>query len=161
MGLTRVRRNFEFNIPGAKVGRVEVLWQGQWGTVCDQGFTKDDTKVVCRSLGLRNGWMVPFYSINREIVTGPVWLEKPSCQGDETWLGECPGASWGTSSCHHTRIVSIFCYDQGVKVRLAGGEQPETGRVEVRLGGQWGTICDDFFDHLDAQVSLRSQEEAY
>ncbi|KAK3881751.1 hypothetical protein Pcinc_013834 [Petrolisthes cinctipes] len=108
-------------------------------------------QVVCRSLGLRNGWMAPIYD-NLENGTGPVWLEKLRCQGDETWLGECPGASWGTSSCNHIRDVSVFCYDQGVKVRLAGGERPETGRVEVRLGGQWGTICDDLFDHLDAQV---------
>ncbi|KAK3888427.1 hypothetical protein Pcinc_007555 [Petrolisthes cinctipes] len=51
MGLTRVRRAFEFNIPGAKVGRVEVLWQGQWGTVCNQGFTQDDTKDVLKDKG--------------------------------------------------------------------------------------------------------------
>lgn len=43
---TRVRTSFELNIPGAKIGRVEVLREGQWGTVCDQGFTKDDTKVL-------------------------------------------------------------------------------------------------------------------
>lgn len=44
-----------------------------------------------------------------------------------------------------------------MKVRLAGGEQRETGRVEVQLGGKWGTLCDIDFDHLDAQVSQRSQ----
>lgn len=41
-----MRTSFELNIPGAKIGRVEVLREGQWGTVCDQGFTKDDTKVL-------------------------------------------------------------------------------------------------------------------
>lgn len=69
--------------------------------------------MVCRSLGLRDGWTVPLYG-NYFIEEGPdpVWLENPRCRGDEAWLGECPGVSWGTSSCNHTRDISVFCYDQ-------------------------------------------------
>lgn len=39
-----------------------------------------------------------------------------------------------------------------MKVRLVGGGREEEGRVEVQLGGEWGTLCDTNFDHLDAQV---------
>jgi len=40
-----------------------------------------------------------------------------------------------------------------IGVRLAGGSWSTSGRLEVKRGGVWGTVCGEFFDNVAASIA--------
>ncbi|XP_059551547.1 neurotrypsin [Myotis daubentonii] len=142
-------------------GRLEVYHRGQWGTVCDDGWTELNTHVACRQLGFRYGKQAPASPFGES--TGPIWLDEVSCSGQETSLLQCSRPPWGRHDCSHREDVGVACAPRGeghrpslgFPIRLVDGENEREGRVEVFLQGQWGTICDDGWTDRDAAVTCR------
>eukprot|EP00057_Strongylocentrotus_purpuratus_P010402 XP_011664876.1 PREDICTED: uncharacterized protein LOC100893720 [Strongylocentrotus purpuratus] len=52
-------------------------------------------------------------------------------------------------------LLSFCCYAQELDIRLFGGSGNYEGRVEVRVNGQWGTVCNETWDMDDATVVCR------
>jgi len=132
--------------PSSDEGRLEVYYNGTWGTVCDDEFDDTDASVACYMLGYAYSGL----SIGNHYGAGggTIWLDNVRCVGWEMSIASCRHNGWGRHNCRHSDDVSVSC----IPVRLAGGSSPHEGRLEVRYNGTWGTVCDNSFDDRDARV---------
>ena len=90
-------------------GRVEVYYNGKWGTVCDDGWDYRDATVVCRQLGFYSS-VRAYGSARYGKGTGPIWLSRLSCIGKESSLTECSQFSVETKNCTHSDDAAVYCY---------------------------------------------------
>ena len=93
-------------------GRVEIMYQGIWGTICDDGWDDIDATVVCRELGFLNGTATTQDQLDP--VTDPVWLSHVSCLGNESKLSHCMHNGAGNvGNCSHSQDVGVQCNPYG------------------------------------------------
>ncbi|XP_036393676.1 scavenger receptor cysteine-rich domain-containing group B protein-like [Megalops cyprinoides] len=89
-------------------GRVEMFWQGQWGTVCDDAWDLPDARVVCRQLGCgeaRHAREGAFFGPGE----GTILLDNLKCSGDEASLWDCSHIAWNVHNCDHSEDAGVTC----------------------------------------------------
>ncbi|XP_064200254.1 lysyl oxidase homolog 3A-like isoform X1 [Anguilla rostrata] len=148
-------------------GRVEIFYKGEWGTICDDDFTLENARVLCRQMGFvgATGWR---HSAKYGPGTGKIWLDNVQCSGTEKSIEFCQSRGWGNSDCTHDEDAGVICKDERLpgfiesniiemqvdenrleEIRLrplldgTAKRLPITeGIVEVKYKEGWAQICD-------------------
>ena len=92
-------------------GRLEVYYNGEWGTACYYGWwSSGNSQVVCRQLGFGTyGYRYNSYSFGQG--SGPIWLDNVYCTGSESTLASCGHLGVNvTRYCSSRQDVGIRCY---------------------------------------------------
>ena len=90
---------------------MEIYYNGEWGTVCNDGWDTADATVVCRQLGFYSS-VYAHRSAAYGPGTGPIWLSRLSCYGNESSLFKCSQLSTMTINCTHSDDASVACHGQ-------------------------------------------------
>uniref|UniRef100_A0A8C2TR60 SRCR domain-containing protein n=1 Tax=Coturnix japonica TaxID=93934 RepID=A0A8C2TR60_COTJA len=115
-------------------GRVEVMHEGEWGSVCTYDFDWDarGAGVVCRQLGcgaaVRASPYAPFGQGE-----GRIWLHPFNCRGTERALQDCYNFGWGRHFCGHEWDVGVTCSGEAPPRMWGGGRRRPWLRCDGRL----------------------------
>ena len=89
-------------------GRVEIFYNNQWGTICDDYWDINDANVVCRHLGFPQASQAPG-SARYGQGSGPIWMDYVRCTGSESYIHNCRHRGWGKHNCDHSEDASVVC----------------------------------------------------
>ncbi|XP_072411945.1 scavenger receptor cysteine-rich domain-containing protein DMBT1-like [Chiloscyllium punctatum] len=131
-------------------GRVEVYHNGSWGRVQDTLWDLNDSHVVCRQLGCGHA-LETYKSSQYEESDGRPWVHDIQCHGQEFQLRDCRISGPLNSSVTDSSNVVILCSEH-IQLRVSDGGSRCAGRVEIYYNGTWGSVCDDSWDMIDAEV---------
>ena len=89
-------------------GRVEILYNNTWGTICDDEWDDIDATVVCKQLGYGNGTARKRSHFGQG--SGQIWMNKVNCDGTEDELADCKIKQFGLHNCGHDQDAGVSCF---------------------------------------------------
>jgi len=97
-------------------GRVEVMYSGVWGTICNDSWGMSESHVICRMLGYEKAVQIKQFDPAPSSVK--MWLRDISCKGCESSIEECrqPPFHDYKSACQNLNgtEVGVVCKPKGI-----------------------------------------------
>ena len=137
-------------------GFVEISYQGEWGAVCHNGWTKKDADVVCRQLGYPSAiyyWRYGYVGTSSVAFK----LDAVDCTGREPNLAACSHRRWGdlSSNCmNNARTAGVTCNDTSSHQSLIPSDMPLQGICSVICTRKRGPS--HFITTLERRVFFRT-----
>ncbi|XP_070488008.1 scavenger receptor cysteine-rich domain-containing protein DMBT1 [Equus przewalskii] len=119
-------------------GRLEVLHQGIWGTVCDDLWDLKEAEVVCRQLGCGQAIAAPGRG-HFGPGSGDILLDNIQCSGSENHLGQCPSSGWSDHNCGHHEDAGVICSAATPQAPMPQGGSNSCGGVISSLSGSFSS----------------------
>ncbi|KAM8795458.1 scavenger receptor cysteine-rich domain-containing protein SCART1-like [Eudromia elegans] len=79
-------------------GRLQVFYNGTWGSVCSDWMIKDTASIVCKQLGCGDEGSIETPE-QRGKISGNAWLDRVECGKKNSSFWQCPSAPWNPQSC--------------------------------------------------------------
>ena len=100
-----------------KEGRVEIYWNNQWGTVCDDLWDDNDATVICKQLGYSRGSARVSTYFGEG--SGLILLDNVNCGGRESSIFQCNHNIFGEHDCKHHEDAGVICVGESSKGKNA------------------------------------------
>ena len=109
-------------------GRVEIFYNGTWGTICDDNCDMNDAHVVCYELGFSKALSAPkqaWFGAG----SGPIWLDNVQCVGTESSLANCRHNGWNIHNCNHNEDASVICLTTDLSMTMIWNNRMQKNNV--------------------------------
>ena len=96
-------------------GRVEVYYNGGWGTVCNNGWDEEDANIVCRQLGFELSKLADFGLAAKD----QILLDNVMCSSNDTILASC--GHYGVNirvrcNSNNYKVAGVKCYGECLNI---------------------------------------------